>query len=58
MWQAEGCALLCCHKDKDGKSHILLSHKSGKNKKATTTNICEASLCMICQICFGITSKY
>ena len=52
MCQAEGCALVC--KCKDKKPHILQSQNSGK----TATNNCGTSLCMTCQISFGITSKH
>ena len=50
MCQVEGCALVCRHKNKDGKSRILLSHNSGKNEKAIAPNICSTSLCMISQV--------
>ena len=56
MCQAESYAFVCRHKDK--KSHIFLSQKAGKNKQATSTHICGTSLCMICQITFGITNKH
>ena len=52
MCQAVGCALVCKHKDK--KSHILQSQNNGK----TIFNICGTSLCMTCQISFGITNKH
>ena len=48
MCQAEDCALVCHHKDKDRKSHILLSQNSGKNKQPIPTNDYGTSLCMTC----------
>ena len=52
MCRAVGCALVCKHKDK--KSHMVQSQNYGK----IITNVCGTSLCMTCQISFGITNKH